>query len=56
MDTAPRKSLGQHWLVSEAHIRKIVDAVGDVGGVAGPVGRAGDRWRRGQFEWGFVDG
>lgn len=33
MDTAPRKSLGQHWLVSEAHIRKIVDAVGEVGGV-----------------------
>ena len=30
MDVAPKKSLGQHWLVSEAHVRKIVDAVGDV--------------------------
>jgi 16S rRNA (adenine1518-N6/adenine1519-N6)-dimethyltransferase len=28
MDTKPKKSLGQHWLVSEGHISTIVDAVG----------------------------
>ncbi len=33
MDVAPKKSLGQHWLVSEGHVRKIVDAVGDARGI-----------------------
>jgi len=33
VDTKPKKSLGQHWLVSEEHIRMIVDAVGGAGGV-----------------------
>lgn len=33
MDVSPKKSLGQHWLVSEEHVRKIVDAVGEVRGV-----------------------
>jgi 16S rRNA (adenine1518-N6/adenine1519-N6)-dimethyltransferase len=33
MDTAPKKSLGQHWLVSEAHVRKIVEAVDKPGGI-----------------------
>ncbi|MDQ2986938.1 MAG: 16S rRNA (adenine(1518)-N(6)/adenine(1519)-N(6))-dimethyltransferase RsmA [Armatimonadota bacterium] len=33
MDFAPKKSLGQHWLVSEGHVRKIVDAVGDARGI-----------------------
>lgn len=33
VDTAPKKSLGQHWLVSEGHVRQIIEAVGEVGGV-----------------------
>jgi 16S rRNA (adenine1518-N6/adenine1519-N6)-dimethyltransferase len=33
MDTKPKKSLGQHWLVSEGHIRQIVDAVGQPRGI-----------------------
>ena len=33
MDTKPNKSLGQHWLVSESHIRQIVEAVGNTAGI-----------------------
>lgn len=33
MDVSPKKSLGQHWLVSGEHVRRIVDAVGEARGV-----------------------
>ena len=33
MDIAPKKSLGQHWLVSEAHVFKIIEAVGKPDGI-----------------------
>ena len=33
VDVSPKKSLGQHWLVSESIVRKIVDAVGNPRGI-----------------------
>jgi 16S rRNA (adenine1518-N6/adenine1519-N6)-dimethyltransferase len=33
VDVSPKKSLGQHWLVSETHVRMIVEAVGEAKGV-----------------------